>query len=67
MQIDYKKYLNNPKFYGTNFEALALKIEHSIIERSWCDDDSKLDNYDYVIELAKNELFKIAGDSCLIK
>lgn len=65
MKINHKKYLDNSKFYNTAIEAHALKIEQLIIERSWCDDDGKLDNFDYAIELEQQELFKSAGDACL--
>ena len=50
MKINHKKYLDNSKFYNTAIEAHALKIEQLIIERSWCDDDGKLDNFDYAID-----------------
>ena len=65
MKINHKQYLNNENFYNTAIEYHAEKIENLIIERSWCNDDGKIDSFDYAIKLAQYELFKSAGDACL--
>lgn len=64
--INHQQYLE-PEYYGTALNDAAENIDNLIVERSWCDNDARLDTLDYAIENAKLNLFNLAGDACLRK